>query len=268
MTLRRLAVSCALALLAGGLVPAEASHTLRTLTVRGSRNAYVDVTFKSSFRLYRDEFDGNPPVFSAKGAYAGVYLTRLGGGDDESPSAGTLLVAGMPGWRDWALGFGTGDYLSAGRYRVHLLADAQATVKVSVAGLAKDLTLTPTTRSRTRGRLVHRTVNGVDLPVDRTFIPVNLRAPTMTVLAASHDATGAGGDQRICLHTPDDARPCELGGGIGGGFTVVGTPGAYGMGTAMFVYPGEAPAGEAEAEYVDATVGVPDSMYAFALTIE
>lgn len=259
----RLVAACALLLTSAAGLPADAAPA-GVLTVRGSTSAYVDVTFPARFRLHTDMFETKtPPRVSTSGTFAGVWLDRIGG--DEA--TGAVEMAGLPAWSGMPIGLGGTGWLPAGSYRVYLLADGPTTVRINADGL-RDTTLTPERRADVKGRLVRRTAAGLDAPADRTTVPVNVRGGTLTVLASSQASTGVAGDQRICLHPPGEpGRPCELGGGSGGGFTVFGAPGEFGIGSAVVFYPGTSKAGEHVAEFVDVSAGAPGGMYAFALTV-
>ena len=263
----RLAVACALALLAVGAAPVTAAPATRVLTIRGAKNAYVDVTFATRFRLHTDDHrHKDAPRITTTGTYGGFYVVPLGKGP-EAVGAGTIQLQGLPVFANMAMGIGTFEWLPAGRYRVHLLADAETTVRVHGEGLRRDLSLRPAKPSATAATFVHRTTGGADVPVDRTVIPVSIRPNTVTLLAGQQDSNGVVMDQYQCLHPPARPEGCATGDGIGGNFLVTGTPAGRSAGSGMIVYPGEHPPGEAEADFIDVTAGVPRGMYAFALTI-
>ena len=265
VTPHRLAAACALVLLAVGVPPASAKEETSTITMRGSKSAYVDVAFRTRFRLLSDAFTAKPaPVVSTKGTYGGIYLTKL---DSPETAGGLLLLRGLPAWDDFPLALGSDGWLPAGTYRVHLLADGATTVRVTAEGLARNVTLAPERASRVSASLVRRRTAGTDVPADRTTIPVTVRPTTLTVLGSSHESEGALGNQHICLRTPGAQLPCTVS-GAGGGGTFFGTPGSFRMGSAMVFYPGDVPqSGETEAEYSDVVGGVPGPTYAFALTL-
>jgi hypothetical protein len=249
--------------------PSDRGPQAHVLVIRGAKSATVDVTFKARIRPHSDLFvPGNEATATTKGTYTAVWLQNL---SKPELGAGAAFVPAIT--QDEPIGWASADRedmsLPAGRYRVRLVTDGISEIRLPIDGLARDLVLRPTGRSTDAGKLVRRqAVPGVVAPVDRTVIPVSIRSTTLTLLASGAE-TGASvaGHGEICLHDSGPQTPCLAGGGSGGDFDYVGAGGGGTSWQAAFFYPGDATPGEHDAEFTDATVGVAQSYYAFALTI-
>lgn len=261
---RRAAALSLAALLVTPAVPATAQPAARTLTVTGVANAYTDVTFSSRVHLSTAAHAGSPPRFEGSGTYSGVYVTPLHG---NGPAAGTILLRGLPLLSDVPFPLSGTDWLPAGRYRVHLLGDAPATVRIRVDGLRRDVLVRTATGSDVSATLLRRAVAGVDLPVDRTVIPLTVRRPTLTILASSHRSTGFVGRRGICVRARAPVQSPCLQGTSGYGWYYGVIPFDWGIAGAAGFHPGDLPAGEYDAEFFDYTAGASKGMYAFAMTL-
>lgn len=263
-----LVVTLALTAPAHAVPPSDRGPQAHMLVVRGAKSATVDVTFRTRIRPHTDVFvPGNQPTATTKGTYAAVWLQSL---DKPRLGAGSAVIPAITGTDP--VGWGSSDRedmsLPAGRYRVRLVTDGTSEVRLPVDGLARDLVVRPTGRSTDAGKLVHRRpVPGVDLPADRTVIPVSIRSTSITLLASgtAYDPAVAGHGE-ICLHDSGPQLPCAVNGGSGGGFDTIGA-GSGSSWQAAFFYPGDVTPGEHDAEFTDATVGVASGYYAFALSI-
>lgn len=243
------------------VAPAAAAATSREIVLTGSRSAWVEVTFAHRFKPHVGVW-GRPGLrVATRGTYAGVWFENLK--SDVASQGGVVLPAAG---EDMPVGWGGSDRedftLPAGRYRVHLLADGESTVRVLVDGIARSLRLAPRRASEVRSRLV-----SVDMV--RAEIPVVVRPTTTTVLVGfTHSEPSVGSAMDICLDE-GDTLPCEAGRGHGMS-TAFLAPGVWSkMMTAIFVYPGWVSSGEHTASYTIATVGVTKrTLYAFALSLD
>jgi hypothetical protein len=257
-------VALLLALFVAPTTPVGAAPPLRTLTVRGVPNAYTEVTFPTRMRLEVWYSSSTPPVFDTDGTYAGAYLEPVRG---DGPAAGTAVLRSMTVRDEAAFTLGATGWVPAGRYRVYLLADAPATVRIRVAGLRRDMTLTTRTRADVKGGWVDRGVAGVHAPVDRTIVPFTVRPRTLTIAASQHESTGFYGRREECIRLRSDERSLCLEGTHGrGGYWGVYPATAY-VGAGGSITAGTLRPGEYEVEFFDATVGVPHAYRTFLLTL-
>lgn len=244
--------------------PVAAAPVLRTLTVRGAPNSYVEVTFAGRVRFETSMTSKAPPSYDARGTYAGVYVEPVRG---TGPVAGTILLLGMPVLSDYPFPLGPQGWLPAGRYRVHLLGDAPTTVRVRAEGLRRSLTVTTRTRSDVVATWVSRGVAGVATPVDRTIVPFEMRRKTLAVVSAMHESTGFYGRRDVCVRLRTSGlSPC-LYGNSGRGWYWGVYPIRWSLGGASAYHPGELPVGEYEAEFLDAAVAAPHGLPTFVMTV-
>lgn len=253
-------------LLAGMIgVPASAvaaAPTQHTLTVRGTPNAYAEVTFAGRVRL--ETSTKARPTYDTKGTYAGAYVEPVRG---EGPVSGTVLLRALPGLSDVPFPLGPQDWLPSGRYRVHLMGDAPTTVKIRVYGLRRDLTVTTRTRTNVAARWVSRGVAGVTMPVDRAIVPFTVQRRTLTVVAETHESTGFYGRRDICVRKRTSGlSPCLDGNAGHGSYSGV-YPLRWTMGGATAYHPGALPFGEFEVEFFDAAVATPHALTTFVMTV-
>ena len=254
----------ALILAASLATPASAAPKTHHLVLRGARSASVDVTFATRFRPLLGVIDSPADVsVTTKGTFAGVFFEnlsrKLGVGAVQVPEAAGLGQA-------WPMSWGASDErdfsLPAGRYRVHLLADGQATVRVGVEGLARDVSYVPRGRSQVTGRLV-------EVPDVHVDIPVNVRSTTTTVLVAYTDQdVSLPGATSICLDEDADG-PCEAGTTSWGVKSAHAGVGLRSSGaTGLVLYPGFLGNGEHVASFTMAEAGVHrGGPWAFALSV-
>ena len=264
MRTRLVLLVCGTSLLAGLAGPAAAA-TPRTLTVRGERNTFADVTFTTRIRLSTSTSSKTPPRYATSGSYAAVFVEPLG---RVGAGAGTVLLNGLPGWEDVPFPLAPpGDWLAPGRYRVHFMSDAPGAVRIAVEGLRRDLTVVTARRSPVSGGFLDRDVAGVAPVADRTVVPLDIRPNTLTIVASVHRSTAVYGRRDVCVRSGTNAlSPCLEGNGGRGWYWGV-TPIEWTIGGAAVYSPGELPTGPAEVEFLDATVGVPDEVYRFVLTL-
>lgn len=114
----------ALAVLGATVVPAYADHD-RFLTVSGDGTGYVDVTLAEDTML-----DPRYVRIQATGRVAGLYVRPLAGSGREF-----VLITVRDSER---IALSPGE-LPAGRYRVHLVADRRASVRVLARGLRHNI---------------------------------------------------------------------------------------------------------------------------------
>lgn len=261
--IRLVTFACGIALL-GSAAPAAAAPA-RVLTVRGAGNTYADVTFATRFRLSTSTSSKTPPRYATAGSFAGVFvepLRRPGAG------AGTVLLSRLPGWEDVPFPLAPpGEWLAPGQYRVHFLSDAPGSVRITVEGLRRDVTVATVHRSAVTGGFLDRDVAGVAPLADRTVVPLTIRPDTLTVVASVHRSTALYGRRDVCVRPGSHPlSPCLRGNGGRGWYWGV-YPIEWTIGGAGVYSPGELPPGPVEVEFLDATVGVPDEVYRFVLTL-
>ena len=261
---RRLAALLLAALAGAPSAPASAAPALRTLTVHGVENAYTEVTFATRVRLETFARSATPPVYDTTGTYAAVYVEPVRG---TGPVSGTILLRGMPGLSDVPFRLGPQGWLPPGRYRVHLLGDAQTTVRVRAAGLTRDMTVTTTRPSEVDATWVARGVAGVPTPVDRTIVPFTVRPRTLTVISSTHESTGFYGRRDVCVRGRSDGRSPCLEGNAGRGWYWGVYLISWTMGGAAVYHPGELAPGDFEVEFLDAAIAKPDGLPAFVMTV-
>lgn len=264
MRSRLLLVACAASLAIGAPAPVVAAPPARILTVRGPGNTYADVTFPTRFRLSTSAVSKTPPRYTTEATYSGVYLTPL---THAGSGAGTILLRGMPGLSDVPFPLGPQEWLAPGRYRVHLLGDASGAVRISVDGLRRSTTVVTSAPSDVTGGFLDRDVAGISTVADRTVVPLTVRPDTLTVVSAEHRSTAFYGRRETCVRSRTGGlSPC-LEGNAGRGWYWGVYPIDWSIGGASAYWPGELPAGEAEVEFLDATVGVPHDFHGFTLTL-
>ena len=150
---------------------------------------------------------------------------------------------------------------------MHLIGDAPTTVKIRVAGLRRDLTVTTKTRADVVATWVSRGVAGVATPADRTIVPFTVRRRTLTVVAEAHESTGFYGQRDVCVRERTNGlSPC-LDGNSGHGWYSGVYPFRWTLGGAAAYHPGALPLGELEAEFLDVAVAVPHGMTTFVMTL-
>jgi hypothetical protein len=264
--MRRLVTAIVVATVAAVLpVTATAAPRFRTLTVQGPGNTYADVSFSSRVRLATSMTSEMRPRYTATGTYAGVYVTPVHG---PGPAAGTFLMRAFRMLSDLPFPLGPVDaWLPPGRYRVHLLGDAPATVRISVEGLGRDVSVRTATPSPVHATLLQRGVAGVSAPADRTIVPFTVGPDTVTVVASVHESSAFAGRREVCVRERTDGlSPC-LDGNAGRGWYYSVVPIEWGIGGAAAYHPGELPAGPSEVEFLDVTVGAPKALQAFVMTL-
>lgn len=253
-----------LLLAAGTATPSTAQPASRTLTISGRVNGFADVTFPTAVRLGTSRHAAVPPVVTGTASYAGAYLTPL---DGAGPSAGTIILRAFPMFGDTPFALTTHTSLPAGRYRVHLLGDAPTTVRMSIDGVRRDVSVRTRTPSDVTAQQVGRGVAGVDTPVDRAVVPFTVRPVTLAVVASSHESTAFAGRREVCIRSRTDGlSPCLDGNGGRGWYWAV-VPVRWRLGGAAVVNPGELPTGPAEVEFLDYSAGAPHDLHAFVLTL-
>jgi len=124
--MRGYAVAVAL-LVAGTAVPAYADHD-RFLTISGDGAGYVDVRFDTQVT-----FESQWSRYTTTGRVAGYYVRGVGAAWD-APYAHAVSV------RDFGVAAGS-SALPPGTYRVYLVADGRASVRIHVRGLRHDLSV-------------------------------------------------------------------------------------------------------------------------------
>jgi hypothetical protein len=222
------------------------------------------VTFATRVRLSTSATSTTPPRFAGAGAYTGVYVAPLRG---STPGSGTLLLRGLPLLSDVHFPLGPQSWLPPGRYRVHLLGDAPATVRVRVEGLPRDVTVRTARPSPVVAALTRRGVAGVDAPADRTVVPLTVRSTTLTVVASAHESTAFLGRREVCVRRRTDGlSPC-LDGNAGRGWYYSVVPFRWGLAGAAVYHPGALPVGDAEVEYLDVTAGAPAGLHSFTMML-
>ncbi|HEX8002246.1 MAG TPA: hypothetical protein VF519_06090 [Mycobacteriales bacterium] len=125
--MRRLAV--ALLVLGALAAPARADHE-RFFTVSGNGPGYVDVRFPTAVRL-----DGGLTKFRTTGRVAGVYVHPLTRGITASELVVSVRDIGLVGDSSGAV------TLPAGAYRVYLISDGRASLRMLAHGLRDNVTV-------------------------------------------------------------------------------------------------------------------------------
>lgn len=236
----------------------------RVLTVTGAPNAFTEVSFPTQVRLATSATAKARPSYATKGTYAGVYVEPVHG---NGRVAGTLLLRAMPSLSNVPFPIGAEAWLPPGRYRVHLIGDAPATVRISVEGLRRDLTVVTKNRSEIVATWISRGIAGVATPADRTILPFTVRRPTLTIVADAHESTGFYGRSDVCVRARTNGlSPC-LDGNAGHGSYWGGYPFRWTMGGAAVYAPGTLPLGDLEAEFLDVAVAAPPRLTAFVMTV-
>lgn len=246
-------------------VPAEATSAVRTLTVRGAGNTFTDVTFTARVRLSTAASSKTPPEYTTDASYAGVFVAPLG---RPGPGAGTVLLRGMPVLSRLAFALGPPqEWLPPGRYRVHLLGDAPATVRIRAEGLRRDLTVTTTRPSSVRGGYLDRGLAGVTTPASRTVVPFDVQPTTLTIVSSEQRSTAVYGRRDVCVRPRSDGTsPCLEGNANRGWYWSVYSI-DWSIGGAAVYSPGKLPNGSFEVEFLDVSVGAVDNFYTFVLTL-
>jgi hypothetical protein len=243
------------------VAPAARAADPHYLVVRGRGPAVADVTFAHPFQLLLDP--GRPaPYVTTRGTYAGIWVEDVRA--RKNLGVGVAVVPAMRGLGgDVPLAWGyTQSELPAGRYRVHLLADGAAEIRVPVTGLSHDVVVKPTGRDQVRATLRDITLAP---NVGSTDIGVAVYKTTMTILAASTDEDSSFAASSVCLTKQPDL-PCGTTEGQGGSMTGGGVGTRSSTAFEVCVYPGDLKAGEYQAAY---TAGTPRArkLYAFALSV-
>jgi hypothetical protein len=134
--LRRALICVALAI--GGVLPftpSNAASTQPSLTVVGSRTAYADIRLAN-----KTDFDLSHAVLTGGGRFVGLYVETLDQPPADRDRAGARV--GIVRIRDYhpagevapTLTLGNTTWLAPGHYRVYLVSDGTATIRVPVAG--------------------------------------------------------------------------------------------------------------------------------------
>jgi hypothetical protein len=196
--MRRYVLAVAL-LVAGAAMPAYADHD-RFLTISGDGTGYVDLRLDSEVTL-----DPTFAKFSTSGRVAGYYVRRAGSPWDAPYAFGASV-------RDVGVNGGSSK-LAPGAYRVYLVADGRASVRILARGLHRNVT----------ARVAHRGALTVDVArVDpgpdvvparyRGSHGTRLRGGNTFVLAMSKAVvTGAPGwgEIKSCLGAAQAGSACE-----------------------------------------------------------
>ena len=206
---------------AGFAVPSEAAPPFRTLVFRARANASLDITFPRSVTL-----DGWKIQTTGGRNYVGFYLQPLTGKPDAGAGAVRFHGYRIPGFTWAPLPVGVDDgwaftsdsttrTLPAGRYRLHVLADAPAEVRIPVVGFtAKPLHATRPTRvshlvKDVTSELVPRVPGGTATPgAARADLPFTVPSErtisfaSLQVLRHGHRST-AGVGMGACINTED-----------------------------------------------------------------
>lgn len=237
-----IAVLCALPLLGQ---PVDAAGSTPRLRVSGRTTAFVDVTLRAGVRF--DQI--NARITVRRGTYAAWWMTRLG----ETPSA-SGNQAGATRWVDpqdaaatypsSVFGFRS-EPMAAGRYRVYLATDGEATIDVPAPGLHRSLDLRPSRRTTSAAVSAPLTVAAGGVVADDHRTSLRL-APTALVVSSVETVAQRGVTVEgltACL-----ARPGE---GCTGPTSARGhTSSLVGDHSARFsssYLPGQAPAGRVDA---------------------
>ena len=121
------------------------------LVLSGSSTAFVDVTLPTDVRL-----DTYHATTQTRGRFSGMYAEPLGESDaparsDDDRHAGVLILTELhsPATPPEPLVLTASSGLSAGRYRIYLIADGPSTVRIPMTGMASRR-LTPTRRTTAR----------------------------------------------------------------------------------------------------------------------
>ncbi|HEV2889491.1 MAG TPA: hypothetical protein VGX28_03875 [Frankiaceae bacterium] len=198
MTRRLLA---AVLLLGATAVPAYADHD-RFLTVTGDGSGYVDVTFDTEVTL-----DTLYTQYRTSGRVSGIYVHKTG-----ASLADDVIAIQEHGFG--VVRSGPYEPLPAGKYRVYLVADGRATVRVLARGLRHNVAARVTRRTR-----VPVSAERMDVRADS---PVRYRGDTRTplrghgsmVLAAyrttlpKREVPATWGGVEICVEQPGE-QPCD-----------------------------------------------------------
>ena len=269
MKLRRALI--AVALLTGSVFaagPAGASKD-GSITLIGRRSASAVFTIDEPVRIRccrtRAQNDGRPRPLdlevTTSGTYAGFIVERVGGG---GIVAGGMRVPAMDwgGIFEMAIPIAEGP-LQPGTYRIHLLTDAPARVRITVEGLDRDLTLKPSRRSPVRASFGSIGV-GSGAPI--AFSKRTLRVREKTVVVMAHDARFQWGQAHVMRHCISDVLGlCRT---SGNELYAVACPAcSEGVAAMASVYwPADLHPGERDAVIVHAGVGVIPESRALVLT--
>ncbi len=265
--MRRIAAVLAVLLGLTGLPAAWAAKPGEVLVLRGSRSAAAELVLR---RTTTFEAGGTEPsrAMSARvgGTFAGFVVQRA----DGSVAVGGVIAAGFAFDGESApLVFGEGFdavRLPAGRYRVTLLANGPSEVRVPLRGVDRSIVLAPRQPADVRGDLVrHRLSPGA--PVSLARVPMTVGAASTVLLASAQSyPAGVATADDLCLARP--GTTCATGAVSGGtGVVVGGGGGRLTTIQALYIYPGQTPAGGYDAVFASAGVGVADQLSVFALRI-
>ena len=221
----RLVVGALAALVVTGLPAPAAGATGTTYTLSAARSASVDVTFTRAVTL-----DMGRTRVTGAGAYAGYYVQPLGAAPDSGHGEIWVTEFSYPdfqrfpiplGNQDAILSYpkGTARRLPAGRYRLHVLGDRAAHVRLALTGAGADRRLSPSRPSPFAAvwKDVTPDVAGQRVPGTVTAdLPITVKsADSLTFLAwyvvshATHHTIATSARQ--CLGTTEHPALCDQG---------------------------------------------------------
>jgi hypothetical protein len=193
------------ALLLAGAPATAVAREDREIVLRGSRTASTVVRFAAPFAP-----DVARPVVSTR-TYAGVWFEHLATGTAQ----GFVVVDEFtdPRGHRPVLAWDRDNprYLPAGRYRVTLIAGSRSIVRLSVAGLRRDLALAPATRVTSGAKLLD-VRSSPDLHAGQATVSISVRKPTVVFVAQWVNAPGATSTTMSKCFERRDEPPCPAGG--------------------------------------------------------
>lgn len=250
------------------LSPGESASAVgsRFLELRGNSSASTLLTLKDKVRLEccRNRIDPNKGAYiqgmtaTTTGTYVGFVIERVGHnvplvGAVRVPQfdLGKLALTLMP--------LGTERTLPPGKYRIHLLTDGEATVRIAMTGLSHDLVRKPRGPSPVEGGIVdigHAGSGYATIPVSiapRTTLA--MAAYIRTDLSVAHALSACVGRLTDLCQTRSDRGRVVIWRGVSEAFMQQ----VYG--------PGELPVkGATDVSFTAASVGAAQVLQGFALT--
>lgn len=276
----------------GAAAPAAAAEP-STYSISAARSASVDITLSRPVVL-----DMSRTTVKGSGSFAGYYLQPLAG--DPLGGAGVLVFNGVAvgkfapapvplGNASAVLSYSPKERrnLAAGRYRVHVLADAPTVVRLGLRGAGTSRALRATVSSRFAASVRDATPRGAveTGPVASADVPLAIaskRSLTVLMLFVAYRAPTPGATRvyRTCLGPPEVAALCQAGPSVPGNARpddeygslrediTSPVPGATGGLTyAVYYRDGSDVAGERTASYLAGVSGVLDRFVVGAFSL-
>lgn len=264
-------LAIAILLAAAPATPVEAGRPTE-IVLNGKRSGFAQIRVGQRVGL---ECCGLEPVtqngqtrlrttgFTARttGTYAGFVIERVADGRIMKMAVRVPALDLRVGRVPTFISFGRFNDLPRGRYRVHLLTDGRATVRIVADGLSSDVFLQPNRRSPVSATLIPLAEGTTDRTV-QARVPVHVGRTSMVGLATKTEGDTAQAHYLSqCLTEPGGVCTDEE------DYDVGVSPGSGGGGRTMIrVHPaGTLPHGPYDAVFSAGSVGLQEPAYGFVL---